>query len=251
MSLRKSIDSPSKSQCKLLSPERLCLSRIDGSAHNDFPSFATTFEEFKSKLTVTINTVFLCDLKPLPKDSELVEGDGQSELERKGDLGFMAVDKEWREYVLPLKKSKKRYDLQGMRHILQHSTSLPLNVRMPPSSDATSKSIKHYTDPKALGIVLSRNVDDQVTYPLLNQELVPEVGELKRVKWDGWEGVRRMGWCYHRSDNERARDCYESNKGGGGNHAASMWRSKVENIKEREEKARAKQEPPTSFVVQA
>lgn len=224
---------------------------IDGSAHNDFPSFATTFEEFRSKLTISIHTVFLCDMKPPPEDAEPVKGDGQSESERKGELGFMAVDKEWEEYSLPLKKSKKRYDLHGIRQTLRHSTSVLLNIRMPPSTGATSDSIRHYTDPAALGIVLSRNVDDQVTFPLLNQELVPETGELKRNKWDGWEGVRRMGWCYHRSDNERARDCYESNKGGGGNHAASMWRSKVEKIKEREEKARAKQDPPTGLVVQA
>jgi hypothetical protein len=199
------------------------------------------FESLRSALDIRLHTIFTCELAPgCPggETDDVVDAAG---------LGYTALDKEWKDYKLPLKPIKQRLDRSGFGRLLTHRSTVPLNVQMPPvSSAAPTASIRHYLDPDALGPLLSDSIDDEVIFPSLQLVPTDETGdELKRSRWD-YER-RAPGWCGREPRSDR---CWKANGGGAGFHAASMWRSKMAKLKEAESSEAEVSEKGPGFVVQ-
>ena len=145
------------------------------------------------------------------------------------ELGLSSADQEWDHYTLPRKenKSKKTRTQRGWGPPdYTQEGWLPLDTRLP-SNDAVKSDavILHYLDAQARGPVMTRSVEDDVTFPLLGDGLREEPRtELRRNKWPSHEGMRSDGWC---RQTESRPSCYSLNGGGGGKHAGKMWQSKI------------------------
>ena len=176
--------------------------------------------------------------------------DSEGDLGKSPSLGFTKKDKEWKEYTLPIENKDKsdRLDQNYVGTTIQHTASIPINVKTPPRKE---KFTRHYMDSEARSPIMTRNIDDEITFPLLDQTLHDEEGVIKRMKWEIYDEKRQIGWC--RESTYGIRNCGLANGGGGGYHAARLWESKMVLEKENEKKGMEEVEKGMAkgFVVQA
>lgn len=225
--------------------ERPLLTRRD---ERDFPSFEKTFESVRSSLAISLHTYFACDVKELDTDVEV----------EKPVAGRSELDKEWDEYELPTRKSKKSKIAERGR-MFHHTSIIPFDAAFPQSATVSDVEVVHYLDEKALGPVLSGKTDEQVTFPLLSQTLRDEtVEEHKRSRWGYGSGRRFGGWC-ERESAQFGSSCHELNGGGPMKLASKMWQTKMARQKAAEKdgaEAERSTEPGqpgqgSGFVIQA
>jgi hypothetical protein len=196
--------------------------RLINRTEKDYPSFEKTFESVRSSLAFTLHTYFACDVRENEDDLAPNGPDPES-----GPV-IPALDKEWVEYELPTRKSK-RASMRRLGIWYRQHQSMPLDAAVPMAIPAQAEGndeveIVHYMAKSARGPALSARVDDDVSLPLLEQAIREEAeNEHMKVRWS-YDSRRGMnGWC----EREGApRDCYEQNGGGGGKLASKMWQSK-------------------------
>lgn len=153
------------------------------------PSFEKTFEVLRSSLAFTLHTYFTCDARNIEDESPCASCDGSSE-------DIPQLDKEWDEYELPTRKSKRASIAQNGR-VYQHTQSMPFDAGMTSVSQLQGVGLSHYKDVWAHCPVLSSSVSDEVVYKQLDQSIREETeDERKRQRWGYAMGMGRYrGWC--------------------------------------------------------
>lgn len=193
----------------------------------------------RSGLAFSLYSRFACDI-PISSAQKRAAAIGN---EHSNDAKARSAgrDSSWTEYFLPLDRDPE-VDWTLAQRTFQHTTVIHLDIR-PAGDSESSNGAVHYLDISATGPVLSDEIADKVEYPILNQaKRLEDSVEMKRIKWDAWEGARRTGWC-HRvgiTQGENEERCYNANGGGGGMLAGRMWLSATMPLVEKKDKQDAK-----------
>ncbi|WVW78720.1 hypothetical protein I302_100680 [Kwoniella bestiolae CBS 10118] len=165
---------------------------------DQFPSFESTFETYRSILEFRLSTIFLCEPSdPFNSSPEL--DDSQKE------------DKEWAEYELPPKREKNK--LRIGRH-LTHTGSIPVQINLANRADTekNAPAPTHYLHPDALGPIIS----------LPSRQHEQHFGKLGSAKEESKDLLRKNRYTARMYDEYRP-----GRVGGAMMHAARLWEKKL------------------------